>query len=155
MVAGFHSLVDFADGFAFFDRFAFVVQFLGFGEGELYFGSASFEINFEGDQVVAFFLGLADQFGDFTLVEEQFPFSHGVVAELAGGRVGIDMKIVEPNFSPLDRGITIHQVGFAFAQGFHLGSAQDHSRLDRVFDEVIVPRLFVLADDLDAVHDLI
>ena len=77
-----------------------------------------------------------------------------MVAELAGGGIGIDVEIIEPDFSPFDAGVTVHQIGLAVTQRFYFRPAQDHSGLHRVFDEVIVPRLFVLADYFDAVHDL-
>ena len=120
MAAGFHGFIDFPVGVAFFDRLAFVVQFFGFGKRQLYLDFTALEINFERDEVVSLFLGLADQFFDFPLVEKQFSFPHGMEAELAEGRgVGVDMKIIEPDFTPLDRGVAVHQIGLALAQGFH------------------------------------
>ncbi len=84
-------------------------------------------------------------------MQQQFPRSLGLVVEHGGGRIRSDVRVEQEGLALLDDGIGIREICATVAQGLHLAAHQDDPRLDGRLDVVVMPRLPVLGDDLDAV----
>lgn len=135
---------DFAAGFTSLDGLAAVVLLFALGEGQLYFRMAAFrKIDAEGDESEPLELGFPDQFIDLLAMQQELPFTEGIMIHQIAMRVGADVAMVQVHFAVIDRRITVLKVHAALAQRFHLGSTQDHTRLKLLFDKIIVVGLSV------------
>ena len=137
---------EFAFGLAFLDVVAFVEFDFSFADAEGDFDFPVFPVEGEGKEGVAFDGGEAEEFADLGFVEEEFAGRFGLVAEDVGLGVFVDVGVVEPDFVFFDAGEGVLNLGFASAEGFDFGTAEDDPGFEGVEDVVVAPGFVVLGD---------
>lgn len=147
----FEGAADVAIVLAFFDGFAFVVEFFAATEAEGDFHFAAFEIEFEGDEGEALLFEFADQFVDFLFFEEEFSGAAGVVVEVGGaGIVGGDVDVEEPGFTVAHQAVAVADVDATGADGFHFRADEGDAGFVGFEDFVEKPGFAVVGNDFDA-----
>jgi hypothetical protein len=131
------------------DALALVELAFALGQGKRDLGLAGFEVELQRHQRVSLLVRFGVQARDLPFVQEELSHPQGLMVVVVGKGVGADVHLVEPDFAVLDLGVGVFQVGFPQPQGLNLGAGQHEPGLVLVDDEVIVPRLAVLGDDLD------
>ena len=146
-----HRLLCFPLLGAAFEGFAFVVEFLPFGECDGNFGVVAFvEVEFEGDDGEAVFVDFGVEFFDLFFVQEEFARGAFVTGEVGvGGIEPSDMGVheVELTFDEAAEGIV--EVGAFSTESFDLGTLQHDPGFEGFEDLIVVAGFFVLGDELD------
>jgi len=133
---------------SFFQFFAFVMQFTTFTEGEFAFGdTALIEKHSQRNQRQPFFFGSADEFAEFTPVNQQLPRSHGFMVPDCSLGIFSDIATHQPQAIAFDPAVGFIQLAFAVAKTFDFAADQHDATFQRIDDFVLVPRLAVLAHD--------
>src|SRR5215472_2028167 len=96
------------------------------------------EIHSRGNQRVTTLLGLAQQLTQLFSVHQQFARPQRSVMRITGVLIGADVRVQQPELAVFHERIGVFEVGAAGANRFHLGSGQDHSRFQAIFEEVVV-----------------
>jgi len=123
----------------FLDGGAFVELFFAVADGEFELGAAFFEVDGEGDEGGAFFLGGVFEALDFAFVDEELAGAEGFVVVDGGGLfVVVDVEVVEPELAVFDAGEGVVHLGEAAAEGFDLGAFEGDAALELGVDVVIV-----------------
>src|SRR5690606_20220171 len=104
-----------------------VVEFLALCERQADLGDPRSEMEVERDEGEPFLLHLADELAQLAPMEEELARAEGVMVEPVARRVRGDVKIMEPEFAPVERGEGVLEIGLSVAQRFHLGTLQDDS----------------------------
>ena len=125
----------------------FVIELFALSHADLHLDLAVLEIDFQGNQRQSLFLGLAVETLDLPFVEQQFSHPQVFVIGTVAVGIGSDMHVMEKDFSILDKGIAVFQIGLPVAQRLHLRTDQDNPRFIGIVDEIIQSRRFILADD--------
>ena len=84
-------------------------------------------------------------------MEKQLAWSLGFVVQPVRFDVLLNVTAQQPDLAVFDLGVRFGQRTAPFTQAFHLAAHQDDAALERVEDDVVVPRFAVLADDLQTV----
>ena len=145
----FDRSLDLATGFAGLDAFAPVVLFLAFRERQLDLRPALFrKINPQRDEGEPFLLRLPDQLVDFLPMQQQLAGAQGIVIHDIAVAVRADVTMVEKDLAVIDGGVAVLEIHPAIAQRLHFSPAKHHTRLQPLFNEVVVVGLPIGRDDL-------
>ena len=87
---------------------------------------------------------------NFAFVKKQLAFTEGLVIPRAAGHVLSDVGVDEERDAGLEVDVSVADVGFAFAKGFHFGAEKNESRFHLFEDVIVVGSGTVLRDDLFA-----
>jgi len=147
----FHRLLCFPLLGAAFEGFAFVVEFLSFGERNGDFGIVAFvEVEFEGDDGEAVFVDFGIEFFDLFFVQEEFAWSAFFAGEVGVGSIEpSDMGVHEVEFAFDEAAEGVAEVGAFGTEPFDLGALQHDPGLEGLEDLIVVAGFFVLGDELD------
>ena len=94
------------------------------------------EIHAEWHKSEAPFIDFSRKSTDFLPVEQQFPYSQGIVIEMARFIVWIYVHVVQKDLSAFNGGITVLDICLARAQGFDFTACQSYPRLHGFENEV-------------------
>jgi hypothetical protein len=133
-----HGLADFALGFFIFFGLAAIPFFLSLGKRHFALGDAIAKINAQRDERKPFIVKFAFELADLFFAKKKLTSSQRSVVKWTAGKILANMKIDQPNFTFADQAIGVTEVGLAFAQGFHLGAKQHHTRFQPLKKVVIV-----------------
>ena len=118
--------------------FTLVPKLLALGEGEFKLHFTVFEVHPGGDQGEAFLLGFADEPAKFLAVDKQFASAKRSMIKDVAVLVGPDVCIQKPEFAVLEQAVGVLEIGAAGADGFDLGSGEDHPGFKFFQQEVVV-----------------
>lgn len=121
--------------------------FFAFGETDGEFDTPPGVVQIERDKRVASSFDLADQFGNFLTMHEQFACTRrvGLDVRRSGGE-GTDMGADQKQLGSLDHDICLFQLRAAGTYCLDFPAFEGKTGLKPFFDEVVVERLFVLYD---------
>ena len=128
---------------ALLDGFAFVETPFPLSDAELDLGEGSFEIDAEWNETQSFFLHPAEQFSDLPLRQKHFSGAAGIMIQVTAVFVGADVHPEQPHFTIFYMSVAVLKVGIAGAKGLDLRAHENEPCLERVENEIIVPRLAV------------
>jgi hypothetical protein len=144
----FDRTFDFPAGFPGLDGFPTIVEFLPLGQAELDLGMTAWgKIDAQGNQGQALLLGLAEQFIDLLLVQQQLTHTNRIMVHDVAVTIGTDVAMVQKHLSALHGCVAILQIGPSVAQRFHFGPLQDDPGFEFFLDEILVIRFAVRNDD--------
>ena len=126
------------------------MEFFALCDGQLTFGDAVAEINFQRDNRHPLLLGLDEQAVDFAPVEQQLALPERVVISRSAGKVLRNVEIHEPRFPAPYFGVGVAKRSLAFPEGFHLCADENKACFEFIEQFVVVGGRAVLGDDLDA-----
>ncbi len=111
-----------------------------FAEAEFHFDFAAGEIEFEGNEAVAFLLQEAGEAVEFAAVHEDFFGAVRLVGVEAGGGggVGLDAHAVDEEFAVFEGGVGFGEAGVAGAAAFDFAAGEGEADFPRVEDVVFV-----------------
>ena len=133
-----HRPADFPVHFLFLDRCTLVEVLLAARHGEFHLGPAVFEIDRQGDQRGAAFLGGCFQLFNFPAMGQELSLGGGDVIERAGLLVGVDVQVVEDQLAALDAGERVVELRPAGTQALDLAANQHDAALQAGIDVVFV-----------------
>ena len=140
----------FTFGFFLFFGLAAVVELFAFAHRELAFCHAVAEINLQRDDGHALLLNLHLKLFNLAPIEKEFAFPERVVVSGTARQVFRNMRVNQPSLGAANLGESVTKGGFAFAEGFNLGSYEYQSCLEFIAEGVIVRRGAILRDNLDS-----
>jgi hypothetical protein len=115
------------------------MQFSPSSQGQRKFGSAFGEIEREGNEGERLRLHASREVIDLTTMNQELALSVRVMGSIANGeRPRWNMRLVEPEFTAIDPGVGILDLGSAFSQGFHLTTGEDHPAFEGLKDVVVM-----------------
>jgi len=124
--------------FFFPDGVALVVLLFAAGDADLDLDAAVFEVHRERDEGGALDRGGLLELFDFAAVGEEAAFAQGVVVELGGGGVGVDVGAVEDELAVLDAGEGFLELAFSVAEAFDFAAEQRDAALELGLDVVFM-----------------
>src|SRR4029079_12361514 len=107
------------------------------GDADLDLDAAVFEVHRERDEGGALDRGGLLELFDFAAVGEEAAFAQGVVVELGGGGVGVDVGAVEDELAVIDAGEGFLELTLAGAQALDLAAEQRDAALELGLDEIL------------------
>jgi hypothetical protein len=90
--------------------------------------------------------GLAEEFANLDLMEQEAANRFGLVVKVAGLFVGLNVEVIEPGLVVLDAGEGVGEVALASSDRFYFRSAQDKPGLIGIQD-LVIPMGFSIGDD--------
>src|SRR5574344_777357 len=146
-VSALHGTFYFALALAIFDRVAFVVLCLAFGQCNFAFHQTIFPVQVQGHQGVAFLLNLADKASDLVLMHQQLFGACCIWVDMGRCRFQWLYQAANQKQLPIfDQHITIGQLHLATAYGFYFPAVENDPSLVTLFKEIVESSLFVVCD---------
>src|SRR5439155_1051222 len=132
---------------ALFDRLSFVVLPLAVREPELDLGAAAdVEIEAKRNQRQAFFTQLPHEAIELAAMHEELAAARRLVVLPRRRIVRADVHVHQHELAAMEAREAVFQIGAAVAQRLHFAAGQHEPRLERLVDEVVVPRLAIDRD---------
>gem|GEM_PF-4539 len=132
---------------AFFFGGTFVLLALALGESDFELRPAAGPVQAQWNHGKSAPLHGAHQAVDLLAVQEQLAATNRIGGDVTGGaEQRSDVGAYEPCLAVLEHYVGFAQLGAALAHAFDFPALQRQARLEAVFDEVVMARLFVLGD---------
>ena len=145
-----HAAFDLAVGFGLGNGVALVVELFASAESDLYLEAGAFEVDLKGDQGIALLGDESLELHDLLFVHEESAVAKRLAVEDVAVLVGTDVDADGVELSVNDLTVGVLEVDAAAADAFDLGAVELDARFIFFVNEVVVPCLFVLRDNLDA-----
>src|SRR4051794_12403750 len=143
----FHGAFDLAFCRLFGDLAAFVVLLFAAGDGDLELYVAVLGVQPQGDERLAFLLGLAGKTVDLLAVQQELAVAGRELLAVGGvlvrGDVGADEEVLPVPYSR----VALLEVSPSGSDGLNLGTGQLDTGFVGLLDGEVVQRLFVLRED--------
>jgi len=125
-----------------------IKELLSLCESKIYLNPSIDKVELNRNQRIPPLLHFANEALDLLFVKEEFPRPQRIVIQSVSLGIRADMSIDKEDLAPFDITVTIPQVDLSLPQGFDLRPEQADPGLVRLFDKVVMKRLFVLTNQL-------
>jgi hypothetical protein len=117
----FDGSLDFSGAFTFGNSVALVVQSLAASETDLHLGTVVFEVHPQGYDCQSLFLDASHEAQDLAVMHQESAITIGIDVLAAGGFIGSNVDVQEPQLAISDLRITVAEIHTAGADGLDLG----------------------------------
>jgi len=132
---------------AIFLDIALVVFLLALGKRDLTLDEMFFPVDLGGHTGVALLLDAGEQARQLFAMQQQLAGAVRFADDVgAGGVERRDVATDQPGFAVLEDDVAVRQLHFLLTHAFDFPAEQHHPGFERVFDEIIMKRLFVAGD---------